>query len=121
MTLRAQITSDVAAVFLETDDFAETIVHYPAGKVQDAESITAVVDYDTLEATPDEGGKIRQRALLELAISVTVTIERGLQSSSTFEIDDELWVAQDIVGKDHAMQTVEIWKVDQKHTRRANS
>ena len=40
MTLAAQIASDVSDVFLQTDDFAETMTYYPKGEA--VRSLTAV-------------------------------------------------------------------------------
>lgn len=42
MTLSSLITSDVSGVFLNTDDFAETVTHWPLGVSANAASVTAV-------------------------------------------------------------------------------
>ncbi len=129
MTLREQITSDVATVFHQTDDFSEEIVHYKAPGGQ-PETITAIVDYDVLDPavgrfgiasviTDDQGVKVKNRAILELSIDVDVTEERaGGRYGSTFEIDGFIWVTKRVTGKDSAMQSVEVARTDQKATRR---
>lgn len=129
MTLAAQITSDVSAVFHRTDDFAQEIIHYqvPGGQ---PETISAIVDYDVLDPavgrfgvasviTDELGVKVKERAILEISSSVEVTEERaGGRYGSTFEIDGAIWVTKRVTGKDSAMQSVEVARTDQKATRR---
>ena len=136
MTLRSQITADVATVFHNTDDFAEEIAHHRPPDMSVAETISAVVDYDTLDGlqgqnvNTDSGLKIKQRAILEIASSVEVEEEKpGGEYPSIFEIferDEDgaktgpssLWVCKRIIGKDHAMQSVEVHRTERKVTRR---
>jgi hypothetical protein len=53
VTLRAQITSDVAAVFLNNEDFAETLYYKP--KDSDQRTLTCVVDEDDDYQDQDTG------------------------------------------------------------------
>lgn len=129
MTLAAQIVSDVSTVFHRTDDFAQSIVHYkpPNGT---PETISAIVDYDVLDPavgrfgvasviTNDAGVMVKERAILEISIDVEVTEERpGGREPSKFEIDGVTWIAKRVTGKDSAMQSVEVARIDKKATRR---
>ena len=128
MTLAAQITSDVAAVFLQTDDFAETVIHYD-GLNGTEETIAAVVDYDELENSGGEGagdamstdrnGRVRTAATLEIPAGIRVTEERGNNPASTWLIDGSVWTTKRVTGKDHAMQSVKVVRTDSNYSRRA--
>ena len=129
MTLRDLIDSDVADVFHQTDEFAESIVHYkvPGGT---PETIAAIVDYDVLDpavgrfgvasvVTDDRGVRIKERAILEISSDVEVTEEQaGGHEPSRFEIDGVIWIAKRVTAKDSAMQSVEVARTNQKATRR---
>lgn len=66
MTLREQITTDVSAVFLNTDDFAETVTYTP--KSGDARQVSAVVDESERYEEGVRGGK-RKVTVLEVLVS----------------------------------------------------
>lgn len=121
-TFQDILASEATGVFLNADEFGVTILHTsPDGTTAE---IAGVVDFDLLdqgqpEATTPKGTRIHQRALLEVAATVAVAEERpGGQYGSLFVIDDLVWLAKRIVGKDSATQTVEIHRVDQKATKR---
>ena len=131
MTLAAQITADVSTVFLNTNDFAQAITHYPAGNEALAESVTVNFDQDYLdEATGGDGDgmnltnqrgiRTRQAAKIDVPIGTTIT-EEGNGKASVFLIAGVRWVVKRIIGSDAAMQTVEIVRVDQKSTRRTQN
>lgn len=61
MTLRSQIESDVSAVFLNADDFAETATYYPKGS--DKRDVVCVIDEDG-EGVAAAGGVSDQTVLM---------------------------------------------------------
>ena len=56
MTLKSQIISEASTVFLNTDEFAESITHYPGGG-NSGSPVTAIVTYDE---TSKEGGNLNE-------------------------------------------------------------
>ena len=127
MTLAAQLTSD-RSVFLNTSDFATSITHYPAGDYTAGVSVTAVVDYDTMDESAGDGSgwdvndehgvSIRQVAKLEISSAVTVTETPGKLKPSIWLIDSVRWVTIRVIAKDADFQTVLITRLDEKMTRR---
>ena len=131
MTLAAQIALDVSAVFLETDDFAQTITHYPEDDRESGESVVAVFDLDQLEGGggvdgegrrihSDANSTIREAGVVECATTVDVTTGRT-QRNSTFLIDGEIWQAKRILSKDTDMQSVLVIRIASKITRRTRT
>lgn len=130
-TLKQQMTADVASVFLNTDEHAEAITHYPAGNLAAGVSVNAVVDRDE-EAGGGVGSgegpgfdrpgqvRLRRNAILELPASVTVTEASGThqQSPSLFEFDGFRWTTVRILGRDEDLQSVLVTRLDKIATRR---
>lgn len=62
MTLRALITDDATSVFLNTDDFAETVTYKPRlfanGDARPNRSISAVVIRDLISVVSEDGGEV---------------------------------------------------------------
>lgn len=69
MTLKTQIESDVSAVFLETDDFAETVTYIPKGGKD--RSVKAIVDR-SVRPVQDQFG-IWQDRVAEVLVSKDAT------------------------------------------------
>lgn len=133
MTLAARIALDVSAVFLETDDFAQTITHYPEDDREGGESIIAIFDTDELEGQTgggndgegrrlhsDNSTTIRDTGVVECASTVEITTGRT-QRNSTFLIDDEIWQAKRVISRDTDMQSVLVIRIASKITRRTRT
>jgi hypothetical protein len=96
MTLRAQITSDVADVFLNNEDFAETLYYKP--KDGDQRTLTCVVDEDD-DYQDTETGIMHKRVLSVFASRSATTgidspqlgdrISRAIDGTG----DDAVWYA----------------------------
>lgn len=90
MTLRSQILADVSTVFLNQEDFAESVTRYPGGQSPSA-SVVAIwepEDYFTNTGPAVDhsiGQKIPRRGRLFVSASQTAT------QSDTWEIAGELW------------------------------
>lgn len=71
MTLKTQIASD-ASVFLDTDEFADSLTHYPLGVVASAATVTAVFIPAEPELHHERGKGIIIRGELHVASSLSV-------------------------------------------------
>ena len=124
MTLASQMTTDVSACFLRTDDFAKVVTHYANGDESNGAAMTGIWIPDRLEGTNENIGdgrvmhhdtvdQIRQSGILEVAATKTIT-----ELSDTFSIDSELWFLKRIIGKDAEMMSLLLVRVDRRKTRR---
>lgn len=131
MSLRTQITADATAVFLQTNDFAQSITHYPMGDPSAAETVTANVDFDDEDFNkPDtinqNGERIYRRCLVDLSTSVNVTCSERSNQRDQFAIEDPIsgelvaWHAIRLAGRDPmpGMQTVVCHRADTITTKR---
>ena len=75
MTLAAQILTDVSAVFLETDDFAETILHYPLGQEDRAVQVTALVTWGQEQEEFSRGRATTRRGEIFIASGTTISVK----------------------------------------------
>ena len=79
MTLHTLMASDVTAVFLQVDDFAEQIVRYIGGVEAQASTITGIVTWKDAERSDSDRGR--------------ATVRRGevmFSSSTTVDMSDAL-------------------------------
>jgi hypothetical protein len=117
MTLKETITADVTNVFLNEDEFAETVTLYPRGDVASKVEFLGVVINDNLEGTREAHGDgvvlnhnagiaIRESIRIECAASVDISATRRPQDLLKTE-DGEMWVVKRVTGRDtDGMQTV---------------
>lgn len=110
MTLKDEINADAAEVFLEVDDFAESVIHWPSGESGSAAPVTALVFWDDAEKVT-QGGK-------KFPVNGTLHVSSGLTLS-----DDDVWVIGGInyqavtVGQPAGgLVEVEVKYVQKKHT-----
>ncbi len=128
-TLKTTIAAD-RAVFLDTDEFGESITHEPLGVVANAATITAIVELDD-EALGDASGdgvdrpaatQITRLGKLEVSTAVTITVRENRENCDAFIINNERWRALRILGRDNVasggLQTVLIERIDRISTRR---
>jgi hypothetical protein len=116
MSLKETIAADAATVFLNGDEFAETVTLYKSGDYLQSVAVSAIVVWDELEGTReafgdgvmvehDSGSAIRQSLKLELAVGVDVDDTR--RPADLFKLEDgTMVVVKRILGKDGGMQTV---------------
>lgn len=73
MTLKTQMQADLASVFYNTDDFAETVTYTPAGGA--GISVVAIIDY----GRDDEDGAddLGQNAKIRIMVSSVATVTAG--------------------------------------------
>lgn len=84
MTLKTQMTSDLS-IFLNTDEFAETITYTPSGG--SATSISAIVEKDDIFQEPYVRGPDTATCLVYVKASDVSTPQFG----DTFTIDSVVW------------------------------
>lgn len=73
MTLSSGIAADISDVFMQVDDFAETVVRQVSGNPASTESQTAVVLFDDSMIDRNRGKGQLTDGSLEIAESATVT------------------------------------------------
>lgn len=90
MTLASQIISDVTDVFLNSDEFAESVSYTPFGS--SAKSINAVVEYEeTVESSPQIDGRGRvKRARMYISTDATDGVATPT-NKDTVEINSADW------------------------------
>ncbi len=117
MTLAQDIVSDATAVFLDTDDFAETWVMYPKGKIEDKTTVTLVPHLDGLDGTREVPGdgrvlnlersrSVRLSGILSLPATITIT-EAPEREVDVFQAPGgRVWTVKRVLGEDAGMQDV---------------
>ena len=74
MTLASEITADTTGVFLDTDDFGESITHWPSNVEDDAATRTVVfVEGERLEEDREDGKYLLRKAVIHIVSTVTIT------------------------------------------------
>ena len=108
MDLATQMVNDVADVFLDTTDFAETITVYKTGG--GALSITAaIMRNESILPTPSMDGMVRvQQAILDVSTNATTGWEAPAEGD-VVEFDSKLWKVQGSPLKDgFGMQRIQV-------------
>jgi hypothetical protein len=140
-SLSEQIADDAADVFLNTEDFARVMRHYPSGDLGgpshnvtgvltvDQEQSGGNLDGDGSNPSSERGVTVRHSAILELPIDEEVNQEQGMTPPSLFTIDyldsagniafTEHWHAVRPLGHDESMQSYAVAFVHKHVTRRA--
>jgi hypothetical protein len=113
--------AEAESALLNSNEYGQTLTHtHPE---TGAATIVGILDTDALDVgqaapTTAAGTKIRNRGLLEILASVAVVEERPTGYPSKFTIDGDIWILKRIVGSDSGTQTLEVYRVDQKATKR---
>jgi hypothetical protein len=128
MTLREQITEDVNAVFLNTEEFAKRVWWYPNGEDTNKKRINIIDISDQLEGTREvagdgrvldrrDGVRVRRSSLWWMSVKYAISEQDGKQGQDWFDDDGAWLVVKRVVSRDHAMQKVLVIEVDQPVTR----
>lgn len=112
MTLKELMAADVSGVFLNTDDFAESITHWPANVEDDAVSRTVVFIEDSPVTVKKDGGKAFYRnATIRIESDVTIT-----KKDAWFR-NGERWETE-VEGRDvGGMKQVQVVRVERVKSR----
>ncbi len=128
-TLKQQMTADAAdgAVYFNTNEFADTITHYPQNDRGAGRTITVIDVSDQLEGTreipgdgvvleTEFGERIHESKILELPVSVPITVHK--QPQDTFLVGGQIWQAIRVIGKDADTQSVWVARTSKLLSRR---
>jgi len=72
MTLRELIASDVASVFLNTDEFAEQVIRYVGGDSGNRQAVSAIVEIEQPTFEKERGRGYQTKAMVMVDDAVTV-------------------------------------------------
>lgn len=100
MTLRTQMQADVSAVFLNTDEHAETVSYTPSGG--SARNIPAVIE-DEMSADirfGEDGKGIPKSATLYVDIDDTVGVDDPTVDADTFTFRSTVWKLKEVERQD---------------------
>lgn len=111
MTLSTEITAD-ASLFLDTDDFGESITHWPAGVEVDAASRTVIfVEMDRVDEDQTKGKQYLRNAVIHIASAVTIT------KKDVWFRNSERWETK-IAGKNvSGMREVQLTRIERVKTK----
>jgi hypothetical protein len=98
VTLKTQMQADASDVFLQTDDFAESITYTPLDDSDDDVTISAVVNRDPyqVEFVADGTGRLKEAVLMISAQATEGIVAPNLKDTVTF--DSVKWAVVDIQG-----------------------
>lgn len=102
MTLAAQILTDVAEVFFQEDDFAETVLRYVGGDSGNASTILAVVTLQPPEPDDMRGRGYVYRGSMILKEAVTITAQDAIK------FDGNRYEVETIGDAQYGMRTVQL-------------
>ncbi|MFA5316198.1 MAG: hypothetical protein WC369_02100 [Dehalococcoidales bacterium] len=108
MSFKDAIKEDATAVFLNTNEFAETIVYTPKNGV--GKSIKAIVDRERISPADEDSGRVLlNQVKILIANDATygvISIVKGTDQVSLPEVVGGTaidWVVMDILGQDEGM------------------
>ena len=116
MTLKSQMTSDVSAVFLDTDEMAESWTQWPQGVESNAATVTVVPEIPVSEPAErrlDRGDEQRIEIEIWLASSVTVHVDDVWLDENSNRYD-----ATALHPIEKGMRRVTVVRIDKQHTSR---
>lgn len=111
MSLATQIEGDVEGVFLNTDDFAQTVVRYPLAVTGSPESVIAVFAEKDASQETTRGDENERTATLHVAASVDA------DPRDTWLINSEVWQVTAVKGGGDEMQVIELRKREKLRIR----
>jgi len=106
MTLKEQMSADVSAVFLNTNEFAQAVTYTPSGG--GGSSINAVFD-ESADPSYEEDGKIKiRRGTLVISIADVSAPAHG----DAVTVSSEAWEVLSITWKDAYMASLELRRIE---------
>lgn len=127
-TLKSQMVSDVAAVFLRTDEHADTIWLWPRGNRNAGRQITAIVDQNALEGSREsmgdgrrlndpDGYAIRESVVIRAAATAGFADEQDPRQPDIVEVNGEAFAAKRILARDAGLVSVLCVRMQRQWTR----
>lgn len=111
MSLKDQIIADAAAVFLNEDDFAVSITHWPSGDSGSADSVVALVAFDKTEKVTKNGKRFFTKGTLQVSTTITAT------DADAWVINGITYQAVTVSPPEGGLVAIEIKYVEKKHTK----
>jgi len=108
MTLKTLIESQATTVFLNTNEFANSVIQRPKGVAADATTVTAVVEHLPTENVTERGHGFSRRAILHLAESVAV------DDRDRWSINNQWWETERVDEPEGGLRRVHVTRTD-KH------
>lgn len=116
MTLKALIAADVSNVFLNTDEFAESVTRWPQGYEGSAVTVTAVWEPDDVSHQfSGDGESYTQEGSLHVVSSMTIHRE------DVWIIGDERYATVDTGKVEGGLRSLRLRSVNKILTKRHNS
>ena len=100
MTLAALMVTDVSDVFMNTEDFASSVIRYIGGSESNTRSITAIVTLSPVQENDDRGRGYIHRATMDLSEDVILT------ASDAIKYDGNRYEIEGIGAAEHGIRTV---------------
>ena len=104
MSLKDLMISDVSDVFLQLDDFADTIIRYVGGDAGNVKTFTGIVTIHPAMASHDRGRGTDQAA--ELVLSSDVALAAG----DAIKFGDERYEVKAVSDPEHGMKTASLYR-----------
>lgn len=108
MTLASQILSDVSEVFLDLEDFAETVQRYVGGDLGNVQQMTAVVTLDPVTVDDGRGRAYLHRANMVVASSVVIN------AGDAVKVGENRYEVERVGDSKHGMKTAFLTRYQQE-------
>jgi len=116
MSLDDLMTADSSNVFLNTDEFAEGVTHWPAGVSGSAATVTALFfEMSRVTEEEDRGKKITRKAVIQIPTSTTVT------KKDVWYRNSERWETLTTGNKENGLLRVHLIRTEKVKTKNKNS
>lgn len=102
MTLKSLMASDVPDVFLQTDDFADTIIRYVGGDAGNVKTFVGIVTLHPAMTNHERGRGTDQTADLVLSSDIP------LCSGDAIKFGDERYEVKAVGDPEHGMKTASL-------------
>lgn len=129
MTLKEQIAADASTVFLNQDDFGETVLWYVDGNPNDVVEISAQVDWDNSQGTNELSGQgmstvdaagrsLRRSCKLDVAVA-ECNPALLVPEKDRFQLEDGTVLVFLREDRDAAMATLYCYVLEHQTTKRS--
>lgn len=119
-TLAQQIVSDATTVFLNTDDFAQTVTHYTYNG-SSFTSTSRTANFDEFGGAVEDtqiGRRFVRRAIIDLPATVTVVCNDDQAKCDYFTVSGERWDVESVPERDAGMVSVQVVRYEKVATRK---
>lgn len=110
-TLKAQIASDVSAVFLNEEEHADSVTRYPLGDTAAGEPVTAIWEEDDPQQLLKSGKESERMGTLSIAEDQTA------DDRDRWLINSEIWDAVTVGRIEEGMKTVRVKRIVEEYRK----